>query len=281
MKMIERTAEKNPCYQAGQKITPKGVMIHSIGVPQPDPQVIAGNFNQAEADSCVHAVIGTGEEVYQLLPWDYRAWHCGSGKNGSGNSTHISFEMTEPSTIKYTSGAEWVDLDQAATREHVLATYRRAVTLAAYLCSQYGLDPEADGVLISHSEGNKRGIASAHADVEHIWNREGLSMEQFRRDVAAVMQGEGASPEEGTDDPAGGVAYIVQAGAYGNKEYAQACVEALGEWGFSAIIKENPGQEERYVIQAGVFDREQNARNLVSALEEAGFPAFIRRVAAG
>jgi hypothetical protein len=35
------------------------------------------------------------------------------------------------------------------------------------LCEAYGLDPLEDGVVICHSEGHKRGIASNHADVLH------------------------------------------------------------------------------------------------------------------
>ena len=50
-----------------------------------------------------------------------------------------------------------------------------------------------DGVIISHSEGCKRGIASNHGDVEHIWNKYGLSMNRFRSDVSAKMSGEGAT----------------------------------------------------------------------------------------
>lgn len=234
MKIIEQTATKNPCYQAGRKITPQGVMIHSIGVPQPDPAVIANNFNRPDADACVHAVIGAGGDVYQLLPWEHRAWHCGSGPDGSANSTHISFEMTEPSTIRYTSGAEWVDENPEATREHVLATYRRAVELTAWLCSRYNLDPTADGVLLSHAEGHARGIASNHADVEHIWDREGLTMEQFRRDVAAEMAGGEGDGGSGDGSP---VRYIVQAGAFATRENAERLVSDLNAAGFTAYIR--------------------------------------------
>ena len=47
-----------------------------------------------------------------------------------------------------------------------------------------------DGVIISHHEGNQRGIASNHGDVEHIWNKFGLTMDQFREDVKKAMGGQ-------------------------------------------------------------------------------------------
>lgn len=236
MKWISYTASKNPCYRENRTIVPKGVMIHSIGVPQPDPKKVADQFNRYEADACVHAVIGTGEEVYQLLPWEYRAWHCGSGPKGSGNDTYLSFEMTEPSTIRYTGGANWIDENPESTRRHVYAVYHRAVELAAYLCRKYGLNPVGEGVLISHAEGHRRGIASNHADVEHIWSRENLSMEQFRKDVASAVK----KASEGGQQETQGIRYTVQAGAFEKREYAQDLVDRLKKAGFVSYIKEVP-----------------------------------------
>jgi|GEM_PF-1331122 len=189
MKVIEKIATQNPCYKAGKTITPSGIMIHSVGCPQPDPLVFVKNWQSASAQVCVHAVLGTDGNVYQLLPWNWRAWHCGIGSKGSCNNTHISFEMTEPATIAYTSGANWTEKNPEATKAHVLATYKYAVELTSYLCEKYGLNPLADGVVISHSEGNKRGLASNHGDVEHIWSKFGLTMNQFRQDVKAAMGG--------------------------------------------------------------------------------------------
>ena len=98
--------------------------------------------------------------------------------------------MTEPATIRYTGGSNWTETgDGENTKNHVLATYKYAVELFAYLCSQYNLDPLADGVVISHSEGCRRGIASNHGDVEHLWSKFGLTMAQFRKDIKTVMEG--------------------------------------------------------------------------------------------
>ena len=47
----------------------------------------------------------------------------------------------------------------------------------------------ADGVIISHREGCRRGIASNHGDVEHLWSKFGLAMAQFRKDIKAAMEG--------------------------------------------------------------------------------------------
>lgn len=59
------------------------------------------------------------------------------------------------------------------------------------LCGKYGLDPLADGVVISHREGCARGIASNHGDPEHLWAQLGMgyTMDGFRRAVRAAMAG--------------------------------------------------------------------------------------------
>jgi hypothetical protein len=73
----------------------------------------------------------------------------------------------------------------------VKRTYEAAVELFAFLCEKYGLDPTADGVVISHSEGYSRGVASNHGDPVHLWKGLGLSytMDGFRKDVKAAMDG--------------------------------------------------------------------------------------------
>lgn len=55
-------------------------------------------------------------------------------------------------------------------------------------------------MIISHSEGYKRGIASNHGDPEHLWRGLGLSytMAGFRKDVKKAMEGTTSSDTEGT-----------------------------------------------------------------------------------
>ena len=153
----------NACYKAGRRITPKGIMVHSTGANNPwlkryvgpDDGLLGKNqynnhWNQSmDREVCVHAFIGKLADgtvaTYQTLPWDYRGWHCA----GSGNDTHISFEICED----YLTDAAYLD-----------KVYNEAVYLCVYLCELYGLT-EQD--IICHCEGHDLGIASNHGDVLH------------------------------------------------------------------------------------------------------------------
>ena len=190
----------NDCYKAGKKITPKGVMVHSTGANNPNLKRYVGpddgllgvnqygnHWNTSGLSKCVHAFIGKLKDgsvaTYQVLPWNHRGWHCGSGSKGSGNNTHISFEICE---------------DGLTDPAYFGKVYREAVELTAYLCKEYGLDPAADGVVICHSEGHKRGIASNHGDVMHWFPKHGKSMDTFRKDVKAAMGGVKETTEKET-----------------------------------------------------------------------------------
>lgn len=193
MKIIESMLTNNPCYKTNKKITVKGLMLHSVGCAQPNASVFVKNWNKASYDkACVHGFIdaNTGD-VYQTLPWNHRAWHCGSGSKGSANDTHIGVEMCEPAQIKYVGGATFTctadKLD--AAKAAVKTAYESAVALFAQLCKEFNLDPLKDGVVISHSEGYARGIASNHGDPVHLWTQlnMGYTMDGFRSDVAKAM----------------------------------------------------------------------------------------------
>ena len=186
MRLYTQLLTHNSCYIKGEHIKPRGVMVHSTGAANPwlrryvapddgrlgEPS--SRHWNQGGVGACVHAMIGKAADgsvaVYQTLPWTMRGWHCGR----SGNDTHISFEICE---------------DSLTDKGYFRDTYQVAVELTAYLCQLYHLDPQADGVVLCHSEGYTRGIASNHADVMHWWRKFGVSMDDFRRDVAEKMKG--------------------------------------------------------------------------------------------
>ena len=196
MKLIKYYSLNNQCYKnnvnkadsrytAFQRRGPEGLMLHSVGCSQPSAKVFADQWNRSGIEVAVHAVLQADGTVYQCLPWNYRGWHCA----GNANNTHVGVEMTEPSQIKYTGGSTFTVLDKAAAQAQARGTYQTAVQLFAQLCKEYGLNPMAHGVIISHHEGYLQGVASNHGDPEHLWKGLGLSytMDGFRRDVKAAM----------------------------------------------------------------------------------------------
>ena len=202
MNLLTCIFTENRCYQAGRVIKPKGVMVHSTGANNPNLRryvqpvsttpdragLLArlgtnpnGNhWNRAGLNVCVHGFIGKLADgsvaAVQTLPWDRRGWHAGNGSSGrSANDTHISFEICE---------------DGLTDPDYFDRAYREAVELTAMLCKQYGLDPLADGVVICHQDGYRRGVASNHGDVYNWFPRFGFDMGDFRDDVAKAMDGE-------------------------------------------------------------------------------------------
>ena len=135
MKIIERFATNCPCYKNNQAAKalydsgddtrywrfqcrgPRGLMLHSVGCSQPRADVFATRWDRADNHNAItHAVLQADGTVYQLLPWNYRGWHCG----GSANDTHIGVEMTEPDTIRYPDdgGANFTVLDLEAAKKY-------------------------------------------------------------------------------------------------------------------------------------------------------------------
>ena len=93
-----------------------------------------------------------------------------------------------------------------ANRPYFDAIYRNAAALTARLCKEFSLDPLEPGVVICHAEGHELGVASAHGDVLQWWPKHGVTMDQFRQDVARAMEDAAAenlrakAAEEGPQD---------------------------------------------------------------------------------
>lgn len=201
MKIVESMLTNNSCYKIGRQITVRGLMLHSIGCPQPNASVFARRWNDPNKEVAVHGMIdGNTGEVWQFLPWDIWGWHAG----GSANLTHIGVEMCEPDCIKYKPSSSYFtykpeDRDRAIAC--VETTYNSAVELFAWLCQKFDLNPLGDGVIIGHAEGHARGVASNHGDPEHLWKQLGMSytMDTFRAAVAEKLKelkGDTQTPEE-------------------------------------------------------------------------------------
>ena len=180
----KNVAKATKYYKEFQDKGPRGLILHSVGCPQPSAKVFVNTWNQATAKVAVHAVLQADGKVYQCLPWDYRGIHAG----GVANNTHIGVEMTEPNCIKYTSGSSFICSDIDKARTQVKGTYKTAVELFAYLCEKFNLDPLTD--IVSHAEAHAKGMASNHGDPSHLWRQLGLdyTMDTFRQAVKSSMR---------------------------------------------------------------------------------------------
>lgn len=235
MNLTKHFMTKHRCYTKPVRFKPKGIMVHSTGANnpfisrylQPDDGIIGFNkykndWNNQNTFLSVHGFIGKTTKgdvrTYQALPWDYQAWHCG----GSGNQTHISFEICE---------------DGLSDRGYFNKVYQEAVELCAYLCKLYGL---THNDIIDHSEGRKKGIASNHGDVGHWFPKHGKSMATFRKDVQVQLLGKPVStpapttPSQTEQQRISKLADVTLAGTYGNGDARK---KALGK-DYDAVQKE-------------------------------------------
>lgn len=195
LNLTQQFLTENDCYKIGRTIKPKGVMVHSTGVAQPDPQVFVRRWNKPDVEKCVHAFVSR-ERVIQTLPWTMRGWHAGTGATGrSANNTHVSFECCEPAGHTY-QGGTMIGYDVEANQSYFDGIYQNAVHLTAMLCGKFSLDPLAPGVVICHAEGYGLGVASNHGDVLQWWPKHGVTMDRFRLDVSQAMEDSGKDEEE-------------------------------------------------------------------------------------
>lgn len=185
MKLHQKIAYNNMCFIKGVKMRPVGIMIHSTGCNNPNLKRYVGpndgilgeniyknywnNAYPGGKSICCHAFIGKDKKgevrTYQILPWEIAGWHCG----GKANNTHIGIEICE---------------DNTKNKKYMEQTYKEAVQLAAYLCRKYEINPQR---IMSHKEGNAKGLASNHGDPEHWWSKYGYNMDNFRNAVAKEL----------------------------------------------------------------------------------------------
>ena len=194
--MSERFLTRNPYFNDGRFIAPadlKGFILHSVGVGQPDPLVFIRAWdNPNYTNAGISGFIGP-EQTYLTAPCMTpgnvkRMPHAGKRWV---NDHYIGFEMTEPAQLRYTTGAKFTVTDRQAARGFVEKTYWNAVKLFAQLCLYHKKDPLTPGVILSHAEAGKQGIATTHADPEHLWQGLGtdFTMNRFRVAVAFELNG--------------------------------------------------------------------------------------------
>ena len=211
---------QSTCYKGTRKFTPKGVLWHSTGANnpwlkryvQPDDDAkdktewlnklgknqYSNDWNHIYREAGLNFWIGKLADgtvaAVQTMPFDYRPWGCGSGAKGSCNNTHIQFEICE---------------DGLNDKSYFEACYKEACEMTAYLCKMYGIDPKGTTVcngvtvptIIDHTGSHSYGLGSNHGDIQHWSKKYGITMENVRNDVAALLA-EGGSPVKPEDPTA-------------------------------------------------------------------------------
>ena len=188
--IYKRLFYDSECFDAATHIIPAGVQVHSTGAPnsylkryvQPDDGRIGVNVNGNSHNrpgllECASAYIGRQEDgtvaVYQALPWDYKCWLSGSGKNGNANSMgYLGFEICED------------NLGNKAYFDD--AVMEKSVLLTAYWCQEYGID--VDKAVRDHWELHAAGLASNHEDIENWLKVFGLTMDDYRAKVKEALE---------------------------------------------------------------------------------------------
>ena len=151
-KPLECLLKSSTCYKQTTTMKPLGILVHSTGANNPklsryiqpnelnsnrnELQAIIGrneyntDWNHMQVKAGVNAFIGKlangNVTTIQTLPWNYKPWGCGSGKNGSCNNGWIQFEICE---------------DGLVDSKYFNKVYTEAVELTAYLCKLYNIDP--------------------------------------------------------------------------------------------------------------------------------------------
>lgn len=224
--ITEALCTGNRRYKAAEALTPVGVVLHSIGTPQPRASVLREFWQRDASPYVVHYMVDD-KQILHCMPDNLKCWHVGS----PGNSKWLGIEMGEPSQITYTSGATFTVSDLAAARAYAEAAYRNAVWLIAKLCRDHGWDPFT--AVYTHWDVTRQRLSNTdHVDPEHLWNGLGMgySLLTLRRDVAAAM-GQAAAAPTPEQPSASGQMYRIrktwadaasQIGAYTILEYAKA-----------------------------------------------------------
>lgn len=275
MDIITAYATKNDCYKKAQKMTPKGIVVHSTGANNPNlkryvdaPDEVGVNqygnhWNNPVSvmgrSVCVHSFIGYDKNkkvrVANILPYNYCCWGVGSGSKGSYNynPAYIQFEMCE---------------DGLTDKTYFTAVRDVAIEYCAYLCKEFNLPVEN---IVSHKEAHALGYGSNHGDPDNWWSKHGYTMDMFRAAVKAKLntQQETTPPPTPTEST---TLYRVQTGAFSKKANADALAAKLKAAGFDTYITQSGNL---YKVQVGAYSVKANAEAMASKLKAAGYDTYI------
>lgn len=180
---------RNDCYKKSKKMKPKGIVVHSTGVNNPNLKRYLGpddgrignnangnHWNRPGIEKAVHAFIGKDKRgrvcTYQTLPTNICCWGAGKGSKGSYNynPAYLQFEILE---------------DDLKDKSYFNLVMKEAQELCAKWCVEFNI-PVAN--VVSHAEAYGKGYASNHADCDHWLKRYGKNMSWFRSQVTKLVK---------------------------------------------------------------------------------------------
>ena len=197
------------CYKGTTKMQIKGILWHSTGANNPnlkryvqpyegDPNYNAdiaklgknaykNDWNHVSRNAGLNAWIGKFADgtvgTVQTMPWDFKPWGCGSGKNGSCNNGWIQFEICE---------------DNLSNKDYAQKVWNEAIDLSVYLCKMYNLNPLGTAkcgnvdvpVITCHNDSAKYGCGCNHSDINHWFPKIlGKNMDNARKEIAERLNG--------------------------------------------------------------------------------------------
>ena len=202
---------QSTCYKDTRTMTPKGILWHSTGANNPalkryvqpsdtkpaedtytkakwleilGKNQYSNDWNHIERQAGLNCWIGKLADgtvtTVQTMPWDYRPWGCGKGSKGTCNDNWIQFEICE---------------DALTDKTYFEKVYKEACEITAYLCKLYNIDPNGtvthNGVkvptILCHQDAYKLGLGSDHSDVYNWFKKHSKTMDDARKDVAALI----------------------------------------------------------------------------------------------
>ncbi|MBW8383947.1 MAG: N-acetylmuramoyl-L-alanine amidase [Youngiibacter sp.] len=160
----------NACYlwniQKGISIVPTMIIIHSTATPG----IMAGEWfkrwNDSDRKVGIHAFIDAFE-FWQYLPFNMWAW----GVGGKANAYAIQIEMCED--LNHEEG-------------YFRKTLANTIKKVAEWCVKFNIPVNR---VIAHYEAYLAGLGSNHADPRHWWSKFDYTMDDFRKDVQAAIDG--------------------------------------------------------------------------------------------
>lgn len=155
------------------------------------------DWNHIDHESGVNAWIGKLADgtiaTVQVGEWDIHAWGCGAGSAGSCNG-YVNVNGVTKWVDPYWIQFEICD-DGYKDEAYFKAAYKEACEFTAYICKQFGIDPNGtvrfNGVdvptVLCHADSYNLKLGCNHSDVYLWFNKFGKTMDDVRNDVDKLI----------------------------------------------------------------------------------------------